>query len=215
MKGLCFDMDGLLVETESLWLQGETQVMAAMGVTWTHEDQLHCIGGPLARVGDYMVSRAGYGEPAEVVEQLVDTTEALFHSEPLHWMPGARELLVEAVSAGVPTALVSASPRRLMNAVLAHVEAECGSQMFTTTISANDVARTKPDPQPYLLACSRLGVDPQDVVVLEDSPTGVRAGMSAGCRVIAVPDMAEVQPREGLTIISSLMEIDLDFLLKI
>lgn len=215
MKALCFDMDGLLVETESLWLQGETQVMADMGVTWTPADQLHCIGGPLARVGAYMVSRAGHGDVQEVVERLVDTTEALFHSEPLHWMPGARELLSASVQAGIPVALVSASPRRLMNAVLAHVKEDFGASMFTTTVSANDVAKTKPDPEPYLLACRRLDVNPRDAVVLEDSPTGVKAGMAAGCTVIAVPDMATVEPREGLRIIKSLADIDLEYLLKI
>lgn len=215
MKALCFDMDGLLVETESLWLRGETEVMADMGVTWTEADQLHCIGGPLARVGAYMVSLAGFGSAEEVVERLVDTTEALFHSEPLHWMPGARELLNSVVSAGIPVALVSASPRRLMNAVLAHVEEDLGAPMFTTTVSANDVAHTKPEPEPYLLACARLKVAPHDTVVLEDSPTGVTAGMAAGCTVIAVPDMATVEPRQGLTIVKSLADIDLDYLLKI
>lgn len=215
MKALLFDMDGLLVETESLWLRGETQVMADMGVTWTAEDQRHCIGGPLARVGAYMVSRAGYGNPDEVVERLVNTTEALFHSEPLHWMPGAKELLTSAVDAHIPVALVSASPRRLMNAVLAHVEQDLSGPIFTTTVSANDVSNTKPDPAPYLLACRRLGVDPGDAVVLEDSPTGVQAGMAAGCTVIAVPDMATVPAREGLTIVRSLADIDLEYLLQI
>ena len=215
MKAICFDMDGLLVETESLWLLGETKVMADMGVAWTIENQRHCIGGPLARVGAYMVSLAGYGDPAEVVDALVQTTEELFHSEPLHWMPGARDLLSAATNAAIPTALVSASPRRLMNAVLEHVEQDLGSAMFTTTVSANDVTRTKPDPEPYLLACSRLGVTPDSTVVLEDSPTGVLAGMAAGCRVVAVPDMADVEPREGLTIVRSLADVDLDFLSRL
>ena len=102
-----------------------------------------------------------------------------------------------------------------MNAVLAHVKEDFGASMFTTTVSANDVAKTKPDPEPYLLACRRLEVNPRDAVVLEDSPTGVKAGMAAGCTVIAVPDMATVEPREGLRIIKSLADIDLEYLLKI
>lgn len=215
MKAICFDMDGLLVETESLWMKSETKVMADMGVTWTQEDQLHCLGGPLARVGQYMVSLAGYGNPTEVVEHLVDTTEMLFRSEPLHWMPGVPELLKAAHAAGIPTALVSASPRRLMNAVLEHVVEDLGSIMFATTVSANDVTRTKPDPQPYLLACLRLQVDPSEVVVLEDSPTGVQAGLAAGAKVVGVPDMATIEPRENLTVIKSIADIDLEWLSRL
>jgi HAD superfamily hydrolase (TIGR01509 family) len=200
----------LLVETESLWLMGEREVMRALGSDWSEEDQAFCLGGPLSRVGRYMVDKAGRGEPDDVIASLVDRVESLMHERPLEWQPGAKELLTELRSAKVPRALVSASPRRLVNAVMAGVERELGTDAFDTTVSSNDTLRTKPDPDPYLEGCRRLGSDPTFTVVLEDSPNGSAAGVAAGCMVIGVPHIAPITPGPRLTNVTSLVDVSLD-----
>nr|BFE82310.1 hypothetical protein GCM10020093_049110 [Planobispora longispora] len=83
----------------------------------------------------------------------------------------------------MPIALVSASPRRIVDVVLRTV----GAGRFRLVVAAEDAERGKPAPDPYLRAAAGLGVDPGDCVAVEDSPTGIAAALAAGCRVVAVP----------------------------
>ena len=183
-----FDMDGLLVNTEPFWFEAEAVVMARMGVSWAPEDQAVLIGGPMKQAVAYMIERAGGGhDPDEVARSLKHEMEALLALGPIRWMPGARELLVSLLGVGTPRALVSSSARALMRHVLAAVHEDVGPDAFDVTLAGDEVARTKPHPDPYLEAANQLGVDPRDCLVLEDSRTGVTSGLAAGCIVIAVP----------------------------
>jgi HAD superfamily hydrolase (TIGR01509 family) len=121
--------------------------------------------------------------------------------------PGAFDLLAEVRAAGAPYALVTSSERVIMDAVLRGTGLE-----FPVTVCAEDVTRIKPDPEPYLLATKLLGVDPASSVVLEDSPNGVVAAEAAGCRVIAVPNVAPVPSAPGRVIVDSLTEVSLGML---
>jgi HAD superfamily hydrolase (TIGR01509 family) len=210
LQAVCFDMDGLLVETESLWLRGEVEVMESLGSTWTPDDQAVCLGGPLHRVGAYMVDKAGRGDPEAVVAELVDRVEILMREGPLEWQPGACDLLRSLRDLGIPRALVSASPRRLVNAVMDGVVRALGPDAFVTTVSSNDTIRTKPHPDPYLEGCRRLGSDPQFTVVLEDSPNGSAAGVAAGCYVVGVPHIAPIAPGPRLTTVASLQDVSVE-----
>jgi beta-phosphoglucomutase-like phosphatase (HAD superfamily) len=85
---------------------------------------------------------------------------------------------------------------------------------FPVTVCGEDVSRTKPDPEPYLLAAARLGVPPAGCVALEDSPNGVTAARAAGCPVIAVPSVP-IPPRQGVLMVKSLSVVDLSLLKEI
>ncbi|RZS80057.1 HAD superfamily hydrolase (TIGR01509 family)/HAD superfamily hydrolase (TIGR01549 family) [Motilibacter rhizosphaerae] len=212
LQAVFFDMDGTLVHTESTWLDAEIAVAEQLGGTWTPEDQAAHVGGPLPKVGASILRSAGRDDltPDEVGELLNAEVERLLRTGPVHWMPGAKELLDEVLAAGVPVALVSASYRRLVDAVLAAV-----GDAFTTTVAGDEVAELKPAPHAYLEAARRLGVEPARCVVLEDSPTGVRAGEAAGCPVVAVPSVAPVEPAPGRTVVTSLEQVDLDRLRRL
>lgn len=188
-----FDMDGTLIDSEGLWLDAEIAVMGALGASWTETDQAHCLGGPLERVADYMIERSGAALPSPAVGvMLLDEMEQRLRDSPLAWRPGARALLVSCREAGVPTALVSASWNRLIDAVSDKIAADIGRQPFDVVVAGDDVANSKPHPDPYLAAAAALGVDPAACLALEDSPTGVRSAVTAGCRVVAVPHIATV-----------------------
>ncbi len=192
-----FDMDGTLIDSEHLWFAAECAVMEGYDAAWTVEDQQACLGGPLDRAGDYMASRIdpARGVPTSVVmAELLDAMDALLRAEPVRWQPGARELLAEANALALPTALVTASWRRLINAVHDVIAADLGRDPFTVMVGGDEVGNGKPHPEPYLRAASLLGVDPADCLVIEDSPTGVASGAAAGCRVVAVPHMAPITP---------------------
>ncbi|MDQ1680481.1 MAG: hypothetical protein QOI42_1340, partial [Frankiaceae bacterium] len=142
-------------------------------------------------------------DPVEVEEWLLGRMVELFRDR-LTLRPGARELLRELHGIGMPMALVSSSYRILVEAGLDVL----GRSPFRATVAGDEVTHTKPHPEPYLTACARLGVDPANAVVFEDSPTGVRAGEAAGCFVIAVPDYVSVQPGPRTRVVDSLADLD-------
>jgi len=200
-----FDMDGLLVDSEPLWLEAETAVMARLGAGWTTADQVQLLGGSLDRTVRYLLAKATKPAPPETVaEWLMAGVAERVRDHGVLLRPGARELLAEVAAAGLSRALVTSSERRFMDAVLARA-----GLRFDALVCAEDVSVTKPDPEPYQLAAARLGVDPRFCAALEDSPTGLAAAEAAGCISIAVPGPAPVPARPGRTIAASLADVDL------
>ena len=212
LDAVCFDMDGLTVETESLWFIAETRVMAAWDAPWSAADQAHCLGGPLMRVGAYMVEQAGRGSPNEAVQGLIDHMEDLMRTSELEWMPGALDLLHALRDERVPRALVSASPTRLVSIVLERLRDHTNTDLFDTWVAAEDAPRTKPHPDPYLEGCRRLSARPGHTVVLEDSANGAASGLAAGCLVVGVPHIAPIPPAPRLTTVDSLVQVSPDSL---
>jgi HAD superfamily hydrolase (TIGR01509 family) len=201
-----FDMDGLLIDSEPLWLKVETVVMARLGAEWTEADQAQLIGGSLDRSVRYMLSRATRPEPPDVVgEWLMSGIAELVRRSGVPIQPGARELLAEVAAAGLPHALVTSSERRFMDEVLAYT-----GLSFDALVCANDVGVTKPDPEPYLLAAKLVGVPAGDCFALEDSPNGVASAQAAGCRVIAVPSLVPIEAVPGRTVVRSLLDLRAD-----
>ena len=137
-----FDMDGLLVDSEPLWLQSETELTGRYGYAWTNEDQVACLGGPLSRVGEYMYERCGHQQSPEFFTQtLIDVqTSKMRGNIPL--MPGALELVMDLQSNGIATGLVSASPRNIVDAVLDNLH----GNPFPFTISSDHGVNTIPHP---------------------------------------------------------------------
>jgi HAD superfamily hydrolase (TIGR01509 family) len=216
LRAVLFDMDGLLVNTEPLWFEVEHAVMARLGGRWTALDQQALVGGSLHRSVEYLLSRARNSgasstpSHAEVADWLVDGMADLLAEREAVLMPGALDLLAEVRQAGIPRILVTSSERVIMDAVLTSLATH--DIAFTATVCGADVREPKPDPEPYLLAAALIGADPAACAALEDSPNGVLSALAAGCVTIAVPGVAPVAPRPGLTIVGSLAEVDLALL---
>jgi HAD superfamily hydrolase (TIGR01509 family) len=210
LAAVLFDMDGLLVSTEETWFAVETQLMDELGSTWGPEHQAALVGGPLAHSAQYMLDLSGRSDidRAWVEDALLDGMVNRLRDGPVRWMPGARELLAEVTDNGVPAGLVSSSYRNVMDAVLDAV----GHEWFSITVSADDVARTKPYADPYLAAAAALGLDPTCCVALEDSATGAAAARAAGCVTVAVPSVVQVDPSVVDAVVASLADIDLSWL---
>lgn len=204
-----FDMDGLLVDSEPEWLLAEKELAASLGISWGVEDQKHCLGGPLRKVGEYLATRAGLPieKGAELEDQIISMMVERVQGG-VNAMPGARELINKLTSLDIPFALVSASPRRLVDAALR------GTKLsgFATIVAGDEVSRTKPFPDPYLEAARRLGISASDCIVLEDSATGVAAGLASGAMVVAIPHLLPILPGDRLQVASSLLEVSLEFL---
>jgi HAD superfamily hydrolase (TIGR01509 family) len=208
LQAVLLDMDGTLVDTEGFWWDAEVEVFAEMG---HYIDEAHrevVVGGPMTRSLGHLISVTGTNATLAELSALINRrfTELIGRGVPL--MPGARRLLTELGAHGMPTALVSASHRHIIDSVLRSL----GPENFALSIAGDEVARTKPHPEPYLVAAARLGADPARCVVIEDTPTGVTAAEAAGCRVVAVPSIAPIESAPGRSVVRSLEHIDLTFL---
>ena len=195
-----FDMDGLLVDSEPLWLESETEMMAQYGYHWLESDQAACLGGPLDRVGDYMSGLSGGKRDGNsLMLEIIDRMVGKFKGE-LPFMPGAIELINDLRSHDIELTLVSASPRSLVDAALSNFL----ESPFARSISSNDVKVTKPDPEGYLLAATSGGHDITNCLVLEDSLTGVTAAKASGAWVLAVPHLVPIEKLGRVDTTSSL-----------
>ena len=192
-----------MVDSEPIWLESESEITALFGYAWTGADQVECLGGPLSRVGQYMFERCGGAKSAEFFTQkLIDTQcSKLRGNTPV--MPGAIELVLELASHGVATGLVSASPRKIVDAVLKNL----GGNPFPFSISSDDVVRTKPDPEAYLLAAKKTGADISRSLIFEDSLTGCTAAIASGAWLIAVPHLVIVPETPRVRSIKSLEQL--------
>ena len=215
LRAVLFDMDGLLVDSEPLWFVVEREVAERLGAPWGEADQEALIGGSLERTVSHLLAKAGGAATAavpvtagreDVARWLVEGMARLVLARGLPLQPGAARLLAALDAAGVPCALVTASSRAIMEAVL-----KVTGLSFGVTVCGEDVRRGKPDPEPYLRAAALLGVPPAGCVVLEDSPTGIAAARAAGCPVIAVPSVP-VSPAPGIVTVESLDEVGFDLL---
>jgi HAD superfamily hydrolase (TIGR01509 family) len=203
LEAVLFDMDGLLVDTEPLWFETEAEVMGRLGAPWTKADQEQLLGGSLANTVGYLLAKATRpAPPADVARWMMDGMLSRAAQGRVIIRPGARELLAEVAAAGIPHALVTGSQRLFTDAVLAST-----GLAFTRTVSGDDVSRSKPDPEPYLLAAKLLDADPGRCVALEDSPNGVASATSAGCLVVAVPSLLPIPAAPGRLVVPSLRAV--------
>ena len=210
-EAVFFDMDGLLVDSEPEWLLSETEVTARYGYTWREEDQIACLGGPLTRVGTYMYEKCGEREsPEYFTQELIDTQVARMRGN-TPTMPGAITLVQELQANGVKTALVSASPRIIVDAVLDNI----GHDLFPQSIISDDVLITNPDPECYVKASQLVDADILNCLVFEDSLTGMNAVIASGAFLIAVPHLVTIEESTRVRVIRSLEQLDFAKLSKL
>ncbi len=201
-------MDGLLVDTEPLWFETEGEVMARLGAPWAKADQEARLGGSMDNTVSYLLAKATRpAPPAEVARWMMDGMLKRAAEGRVVVRPGARELFEEVAAAGIPYALVTGSQRPFAEAVLAST-----GFRFPVVVTGDDVTRTKPDPEPYLLAAKLLDADPRSCVALEDSPNGVASASAAGCHVVAVPSLLPIPLAPGRLVAPSLTQISLNTL---
>ncbi|HEX2142815.1 MAG TPA: HAD family phosphatase [Candidatus Limnocylindria bacterium] len=203
-RAVVFDMDGLLLDTEILWHQAETDLFARHGVEFTWDDKMTVIGTSFAFTADYFADRLGV--PREQGPALVTEMLELMHDNlraQVNGRPGAIEL-VERLRGRTRLGLASNSPRALVDTALATAGL---TDAFEAIVTSDDVDRSKPAPDLYLLACERLGVMPAEALALEDSASGVAAAKAAGLTCIAVPQFAETDVSAADRVIDSLEDL--------
>ena len=206
-----WDMDGTLVDTEPYWIASEFELVEQYGGTWSRAQALELVGNDLLTSGRYMHEHAGIDlEPARIVEELLDRVVARVE-EQVPWREGARELLTELRARGVRCALVTMSYRRFVDPILSALDPD----VFEVVVTGDAVTSGKPHPEPYLTAAAMLGVDPRDVLAIEDSNTGARSAEAAGCTVLVVPNHVPVLPAPRRVFRDTLARVDVEQVLDL
>ena len=182
MTAVIFDCDGTLVDSEPLARLAWERALAPRGYALTDADADACIGLPYPRVHAYFAARVELPPAESFWEDFSGELFTLIDTElvPFDDAVGAARELRER---GIPVAIASSSPRERLHRTLSRAGL---LDAFDVTVAGDEVARGKPSPDMFLLAAERLGVAPETCVVIEDSPPGVRAGVAAGMRTIAV-----------------------------
>jgi HAD superfamily hydrolase (TIGR01509 family) len=205
LAAVLFDMDGLLVDSEPQWFAAESRTFALLGGAWTKGQQIDLLGSNLAFAADYMIEHSGSDRSTAEVMRLLQDHMSEELDQKVSFRPGALGLIDLLSQSAVPLALVTSSVRVHVDAVMRHV----GGNPFRCIVTADDVTRLKPHPDPYLAALAALGVPASRTVVLEDSPAGVTSAEAAGCRVVAVPSVVPIATAPGRAVLESLTEVDL------
>jgi HAD superfamily hydrolase (TIGR01509 family) len=201
LQAVLWDMDGTLVDSEIVWEQVQLRLMAELGATWTSQDCVGLIGSDLRDAVQVWMSRipAGVITAEELAERMFsEVIESL--RKQVNFQPGALELLLALRKEDIPCALVSASYRVMIDAVLGHLPPD----PFDVIVAGDEVTLGKPNPEPYLTAAAKLGVDPAQCVVIEDSITGTQAGTAAGAYVVAVPQWVTIPEAPRRLVVKSL-----------
>jgi HAD superfamily hydrolase (TIGR01509 family) len=207
-----FDMDGLLIDSEPVWYDVEYAVVDRLGGQWAPHHQAACIGGTLDASCRYIIELTGAAiSVQELADLLIGEMAEHFRRQAFPVHDGALELVDAVRACGVPTGIVSSSYRVLIEAALDRI----GRDRFDVSVAGDEIVHGKPHPEPYLTACSRLGVDPRKAVVLEDAVSGVASAEAAGCVVVAVPSVAPIEPTPTRPVLDRIGDIDVDWLLTL
>lgn len=189
IKGAIFDMDGLMLDTEKLYLRYWKQAAADFGYTMENR-HVYAIRS-LARKYSIPKLKSFFGEDFPTEEVRARRTELInahIMEHGIDLKPGLFELLDYLKGKGVKLAVATATPRER---TLMYLEKTGAIGYFDAVICGDMITNGKPDPDIYLTAASQLGLPPEECAALEDSPNGVQAGYSAGCHVLMIPDMTQ------------------------
>jgi HAD superfamily hydrolase (TIGR01509 family) len=187
IRAVVWDIDGTLIDSEPAHHAALMQVSARYGAP-VAEDDPRFLGMAMENVFDVLAPHypAGLSRQAWLDEIVAVYVSLAARLPPLR---GAREAVQALKRAGVPQACVSNSVRRIVDANLAALAL---GDAFAFAIARDDVARGKPDPEPYALACRRLGVAPTEALAVEDSDVGAASARAAGLQVLRVDPQGEV-----------------------
>jgi len=190
-----FDLDGLLMDTEPLWSQARVELFQRFGLVWSDTDQEQCMGLSTSGWVNYMVEKLdGRLSPQMVQDDIVGRMAHYYGNGLVRILPGAQEAL-EFSFERFKLGLASGSYRRLLDVALQRAK---WAKFFDEVLSSDDVPKGKPAPDVYLEIVRRLGVQVSETVVVEDSANGILAGLAAGAKAIAVPNLHLRPPQEIL-----------------
>lgn len=202
---LLFDMDGTLIDSEPMWHDEMRAFARAHRIEWTAEDAHWTTGRPMTDWAERMRERGVAMDAPSVIATVAGAVADLVRDE-VPWLPGSVAMLERVAAAGIPAALITNASDENARAMLD--AAPEGALRFA--ISADDVERSKPDPEPYARAIRRLGADASACIAFEDSGSGARSATAAGARLWFLTTQLTASPVPAERTIGTLADVDAD-----
>ena len=192
LKGAIFDMDGLMFDTEQIWQKNWKLIADEMGVTLAEDFKYNICGTSGALMNSVIEKYYGVEDGSAIAADC----KKRVHDDLMEFTPekpGVHEILEFFRDAGVRIAVASSSSVEQIKRNLQNTNTE---EFIEVIVSGSELKRGKPEPDIFLAAAERLGIDPQECYVFEDAFNGVKAGHAAGCCTIMIPD--QMQPTEEI-----------------
>lgn len=187
IDAIILDMDGTLIDTESLYKQSWQQSAKQLGFEISDNTYTKLIGIPFSQCLKVAKTLLPTNISIETFHNQLTTTQArLKKIQGFPMKPGATKLLDLLQTHPISIALVTSSGRENVNEHFMHTPY---STLFDIVVTFEDTTLHKPNPEPYLLACKQLSIRPEKVLAIEDSNTGVRSALNAGCHTLMIPDI--------------------------
>ena len=184
IRAVIFDLDGLLLDSETAWDDVRRALVAEHGLEWPDGATEAMLGMSAPEWSRHVRDKLGVPlEPEEISERVVAQVLERYEQR-LPLLPGAEEA-VARIAERWPLALASSSNKQVIDRVM---ESSGWGEVFSAWVSSEEVGRGKPAPDVYLEAARRIGVEPADAAGAEDSANGILAARAAGLRVIAIPN---------------------------
>lgn len=186
IKGLLFDMDGLILDTEKLYTRFWMEAANALGYPMTREQALGMRS--LSREFGAAKLQSYFDKPVnyeEVKQKRIELMDAFIEEEGVEAKAGVQELMAYLKENGIKAAIATSSPLERTEKYLQSVGLK---DAFDKLISGYMVKKGKPEPDIYQLAAAELGLAPQECLALEDSPSGILSASRAGCFPVMIPD---------------------------
>jgi HAD superfamily hydrolase (TIGR01509 family) len=203
IKAAIFDMDGLLIDSERIIMQGCIAAAKQIGITYTQAQYTELVGRVWADSTRIMIEQLGSeANLNHVMQGLNAYLDDINHVFPLK--KGALALLQHYQAQGVICSVASSSPMPHITHRLSQIGV---LDFFSHLTSGQEVAKGKPNPDIYLLALKKLGLPAEECIAFEDSELGAQAAIAAGLRVVVVPDLkqpSEMVRAQAFKVVSSL-----------
>jgi len=186
VRGVVFDMDGTLLDTEAVFREIVFEVTHGLGFPMTDEVHHAMVGSSHERTNQLLVEAYGVSFPYAMFDTQCRQMMQLRMQDSVPVKPGAAELVTDLFERKVPMAVATSSRAH-------HAVPQLGRagliERFMAVVTRDDVTHPKPHPEPYLMAAGRIGIAPEACLAIEDSHSGVRAAHAAGMLTVMVPDI--------------------------
>ena len=192
-EGVIFDMDGLIFDTERLFMNEKNRILLEYGYPARESDYIQTLGLGGAALNEKLAALYGPSYPAdEITERTRMRVTAHIRAHGPTVKPGIRTLLVQLRELGIPCCVATSTPGPIAAEYLALAELD---SYFARVLGGEAVTHSKPAPDLFLAACACLAAEPAHALVLEDSENGILAAAAAGIPVICIPDLKQPDPR--------------------
>ena len=184
LHAVVFDLDGLVFNTEDVFIEATNRFLAPLGKTYTEELRARMMGQPSGVSTSILRESLGLTKSVSEIRSEIDKHFRMVMDQIIAYMPGFETLILRLTSELIPCGICTSSSKLYATDLLSRFGI---LNNFQTIVGGDDVLHGKPAPDAYLLIAERLGLSPSNMMVLEDSANGCRAAFASGAFTVAVP----------------------------